>query len=134
MDLAGTGRMGEAYAMRGPGQEIFHDGAGLCLQGNRRPAFRKISEVSKLGERFLNLTSEEELRKDLYRLALGKCDAPPFRKEVVEEARRSWLEYLAEGTGASLDDLKTVEPRQPFMLAALGAHLSVRGQGEMEKV
>ena len=63
MDLAGTGRMGEAYAMRGPGQEIFHDGAGLCLQGNRRPAFRKISEVSKLGRKVLEFDLRRRAEK-----------------------------------------------------------------------
>ena len=39
-----------SYSMRGPGQKLFHDGAGLCYQGNRRPAFRDISVMSSLGE------------------------------------------------------------------------------------
>ena len=65
------------------------------------------------------------MRRDLYRLALGKCNGPPFRKAVVERARQAWLECLAEKSGLAVEELSAVEPRQPFLLAAIGEHLKV---------
>ena len=128
LELAKAAERGQgSYAMRGPGQKIFHDGAGLCSQGNRRPAFREISEMSKLGEEFLALTTEKELREDLYRLALGRCEKPPFREGVVEAAREAWLRRLSETKGAEMEALRCVEPRQPFMLTAIGEHLKIIG-------
>ena len=118
-------RQGAAYAMRNLEGKVYHDGAGLCSEGNKRPAFRKVSAMVSLGEQFLQLTSEEEMRRDLYRLALGKCNDPPFRKEVVERARQAWLECLAEKSGLAVAELSAVEPRQPFLLAAIGEHLKV---------
>ena len=82
------------YAMRGQGGRLFHDRAGLCSQGNRRPAFREVSHFTSLGEEFLKLTTEEEMRRDLYRLALEKCEAPPFGEGVVEKAKNLWLGSL----------------------------------------
>ena len=118
-------RQGAAYAMRNLEGKVYHDGAGLCSEGNKRPAFRKVSAMVSLGEQFLQLTSEEEMRRDLYRLALGKCNDPPFRKEVAERARQAWLECLAEKSGLAVAELSAVEPRQPFLLAAIGEHLKV---------
>ena len=118
---------GGSYPTRGPGQRLFHDGAGLCSQGNKRPAFRDISTMSSLWEEFLKLTSEKELRNDLYRLALGKCEGPPFREGVVDAARRAWLTRLSQASGMTVEDLSVVAPRQPFWLVALGEHLKIIG-------
>ena len=129
MELADRGGQ---YPMRGPGQKLFHDGAGLCSQGNRRPAFRDISVMSELGEEFLSLTTEKELRRDLYRLALGRCEGPPFREGVVEAARGAWLRCLAQRSGVSVESLNVVEPRQPFWLAAIGEHLKIIGDPDRD--
>ena len=104
----------------------------LCSQGNKRPAFRDISPMSSLGEEFLKLTSEKELRNDLYRLALGKCEGPPFREGVVDAARRAWLTRLSKASGTTVKDLSVVTPRQPFWLAALGEHLRVIGDPDAD--
>ena len=84
-------RQGAAYAMRNLEGKIYHDGAGLCSEGNTRPAFRKVSPMVSLGEQFLQLTSEEEMRRDLYRLALGKCNDLRFgRRWSREQGRPGW--------------------------------------------
>eukprot|EP00435_Cladocopium_sp_Y103_P008775 s235_g2.t1 len=119
------------------GGKPFHDGAGLCSQGNARPAFRQEHEAMlRLGEELLALTSEEELRRDLYRLSVGKCRGPPFRPELVSRAKEIWLDKLERLTGVPKKELEVVEHRQPFMLAALGAHLKAIGDpdaGAFEK-
>eukprot|EP00435_Cladocopium_sp_Y103_P031679 s3830_g8.t1 len=113
------------YCMRGSGGKLFHDGAGLCSEGNKRPAFRQESTMKEVGEKILGLTNETELRRDLYKLALGKCDAPPFSQGLVEEAKNIWLQALGERSGLSREELLhvNVEERQPFMLAAIAEHL-----------
>eukprot|EP00435_Cladocopium_sp_Y103_P057979 s1782_g20.t1 len=119
--------------LRGPGGKHFHDGAGLCSQGNQRPAFRKeVKAMKQLGEDLLRLTSEDDMRRDLYRLALANCKAPPFRAEVLEEAKEIWLDRLERLTGRSKVDLEMIEERQPFMLAALHAHLEVIKDPDVE--
>ena len=130
LELAQPGEKG--YAMRGPGGKLFHDGAGLCSQGNKRPAFRDISVMASLGEEFLKLTSEDSMRRDLYRLALGKCESPPFGKDTVDEARRLWLRSLAARSGKTEEDLAEVDEHQPFFLAAVHEHLKVIGDPDAE--
>jgi hypothetical protein len=73
------------------------------------------------------LTTEEDLRNDLYRLALGRCEGPPFREGVVEAARNLWLGHLSQRSGVERAKLEHVEPRQPFMLAAIAEHLKIIG-------
>ena len=65
------------------------------------------------------------MRKDIDKLALGKCGSPPFRDGVVEEARKLWLQHLSNESGAALKDLEVVDDRQPFSLAALHEHLKI---------
>ena len=130
LELAQPGEKG--YAMRGPGGKLFHDGAGLCSQGNKRPAFRDISVMASLGEEFLKLTSEDSMRRDLYRLALGKCESPPFGKDTVDGAKRLWLRSLAAQSGKTEEDLAEVDGHQPFLLAAVHEHLKVIGDPDAE--
>eukprot|EP00435_Cladocopium_sp_Y103_P069710 s303_g33.t2 len=119
---------GGHQGLRTAGGKPFHDGSGLCSQGNRRPAFRRQEEAMlRLGEDMLALTTEEELRSDLYRLALGRCNGPPFRSEVIQRAKEMWLGRLGKLVGKPPRDLEVVEERQPFMLAALEAHLRAVG-------
>eukprot|EP00435_Cladocopium_sp_Y103_P017854 s3622_g4.t1 len=121
VDLAASNGPSSGYCMRGEGGKNFHDGAGLCSEGNKRPAFRRESAMRKVGERILGLTSEGEVRKDLYKLALGHCKAP--LSELVKEAKEIWLNALVESSGADMQSLQKVEDRQPFMLAAIAEHL-----------
>eukprot|EP00435_Cladocopium_sp_Y103_P057006 s1874_g19.t1 len=125
VDFAASNGSAPRYCMRGEGSKIFDDGAGLCSEGNKRPAFRRESAMRGVGERILGLTTEEEMRKDLYKLALGHCKAPPFRQELIKEAREIWLSTLVESTGVDVQSLQKVEKRQPFMLAAIAEHLKV---------
>ena len=120
------------YAMRSQGGKRFHDGAGLCSQGNRRPAFREVSHMALLGEKILQLTTEEDMRRDVYRLALGKCDSQPFSQEVLEKARNMWLEHLSELSGKEVNELAGVSEHQPFRLSAVHEHLKAIGDPDAE--
>ena len=45
----------------------------------------------------------------------------------MEAAREAWLRRLSETKGAEMEALRCVEPRQPFMLTAIGEHLKIIG-------
>ena len=80
-----------------------------CSQGEQAPCLpRDLSD--ELGKEFLSLTTETELRGNLYRLALG-C--------------------LMRKSGVPLETLSVVEPRQPFWLAAIGECLKIIGDLDM---
>lgn len=103
----------------------FHDGSGLCFQGRRRPEEREVSPFILLGKRWLQLKSEDEVRRDVFSLAKGGTREAPFGEEVVEKARKLWVKFLLERGMRSEEELWVREERQPFMLAALQQHLEV---------
>ena len=103
----------------------FHDGSGLCFQGRRRPEEREVSPFILPGKRWLQLKSEDEVRRDVFSLAKGGTREAPFGEEVVEKARKLWVKFLLERGMRSEEELWVREERQPFMLAALQQHLEV---------
>lgn len=67
------------------------DGAGLCSKGNKRPAFREVKVFTKLGEAFLRLTSEADMRRDLYKDDLVHGQGQTAVGRVSGKGVRSWL-------------------------------------------
>ena len=65
------------------------------------------------------------MRRDIYRLALGQCDSPPFRKGLIDEAKKTWLRRLAKDSGMSIASLAVTDDEEPFALAELHEHLKI---------
>lgn len=75
---------------------------------------------TKLGEAFLRLTSEADMRRDLY------------KDDLVDKAKQLWVEFLAKESGVGLERLTEKRPRQSFHLRAFYEHLKLIGDPDAD--
>ncbi|CAE7768341.1 unnamed protein product, partial [Symbiodinium microadriaticum] len=94
----------------GSDQDVEVPVLGSKGDGDRREF---ILSLRGIVTKFVNKHLEDP-KKEMFRLATGRCKDCPFTDQALRELREEWFKLLGDSP-----NLREVPPHQPFFLAAI---------------